>query len=262
MRYGFGLTLVAALLSLSGCGSPLLAPIETRAVDKPFGAPDRPTRYTVVRGDTLQAIAFRFRVSAADLARWNQLDDPNLIYVGQTLTLVATTHTRTSGRVGRSGSTGSDSERIAANTGESRVVSPEPARTSNDARGRRVIAGVPTFSWPANGQVVRNQSTLGIEAVQILGTRGEPVRAAAAGEVVYSGSGLRGYGELIILKHNATFLSAYAHNDAVLVNEGAEVSAGEQIARMGSTEAPRVMLHFEIRKNGQAVDPLMYLPKR
>ena len=258
--------LLAALPSLTGCGSPLLAPIETRAADRPFGAPDRPTRYTVVRGDTLQAIAFRFRVSAADLARWNQLDDPNLIYVGQTLVLLPTNQTSTSARVERSDSAGGtgagDSARVAANTGESRVVSPAPARVSNESRTRRVSAGAPTFSWPANGKVVRNQSTLGIEAVQILGKRGEPVRAAAAGEVVYSGSGLRGYGELIILKHNDTFLSAYAHNDAVLVNEGAEVSAGEQIARMGSTEAPRVMLHFEIRKNGQAVDPLTYLPKR
>jgi lipoprotein NlpD len=116
--------------------------------------------------------------------------------------------------------------------------------------------------WPASGKASPAVSVSGVKGLDIRGTRGQPVKAAAAGTVVYSGSGLRGYGELIIVKHDETFLSAYAHNESRLAHEGSRVSAGETIARMGDTDSRDVMLHFEIRRNGKAVDPLQYLPRR
>ncbi len=122
-------------------------------------------------------------------------------------------------------------------------------------------AGV-RWMWPAQGKVSAADAGAVTKGIDIRGSRGQAVKAAAAGTVVYSGSGLRGYGELIIVQHNDTFLSAYAHNEARLVKEGRHVDAGETIARMGNSDTTDVMLHFEIRRNGKAVDPLQYLPNR
>jgi lipoprotein NlpD len=129
---------------------------------------------------------------------------------------------------------------------------PPPARSSVSWR------------WPTDGQIL-NRFTAGDptrQGVDITGKGGQPVRAAGDGVVVYSGSGLVGYGELVIVKHDEQWLSAYGHNRSRLVNEGARVKAGQQIAEMGSTGASREMLHFEIRYNGKPVDPLQYLPRR
>jgi lipoprotein NlpD len=122
-------------------------------------------------------------------------------------------------------------------------------------------AGV-RWMWPAQGKVSAADAGSVTKGINIRGARGQPVKASAGGTVVYSGSGLRGYGELIIVQHNDTFLSAYAHNEARLVQEGRHVAAGETIARMGNSDTTDVMLHFEIRRNGKAVDPLQYLPNR
>lgn len=119
-----------------------------------------------------------------------------------------------------------------------------------------------SWRWPARGEVQAASSALGSKGIEILGRRADPVVAAASGTVVYSGSGLRGYGRLIIIQHNEDYLSAYAHNDKLLVNEGATVKSGQRIADMGDSDAKRVMLHFEIRKDGKAVKPLQYLPRR
>lgn len=129
-----------------------------------------------------------------------------------------------------------------------------PAATAN--------AGGLRWSWPAQGKVTPTESSSGAKGIDIRGARGQPVLASAAGTVVYSGSGLRGLGELIIIKHNDTFLSAYAHNETRLVQEGSRVNAGDKIASMGNTDAADYMLHFEIRRNGKPVDPLQYLPGR
>jgi lipoprotein NlpD len=119
------------------------------------------------------------------------------------------------------------------------------------------------WTWPASGTLLRgfdeNSASKGLD---IGGSRGRPVQAAAAGRVVYRGSGLRGYGQLIIIKHNEEFLSAYAHNDRIYIKEGDTVKRGQNIAAMGDTGSDEVMLHFEIRRNGKPVDPLKYLPKR
>ena len=118
------------------------------------------------------------------------------------------------------------------------------------------------WMWPTPGKVSAADASSATKGIDIHGARGQAVKAAAAGAVVYSGSGLRGYGELIIIKHNDTFLSAYAHNEVRLVQEGRHVAAGESIARMGNSDTTDVMLHFEIRRNGKAIDPLQYLPNR
>lgn len=125
------------------------------------------------------------------------------------------------------------------------------------------VGGI-TWQWPSDGQVIRTFAAQGTgkKGIAIEGTRGQPVRAASAGRVVYSGSGLVGYGKLIIIKHSDRYLSAYAHNDVLLVNEGADVVAGQHIASLGDSGTDRVMLHFEIRRDGQPVDPLQHLPKR
>ncbi|MDA0823392.1 MAG: peptidoglycan DD-metalloendopeptidase family protein [Proteobacteria bacterium] len=118
------------------------------------------------------------------------------------------------------------------------------------------------WMWPTSGTVQSASSALGTKGIEILGKTGQPVVAAASGTVVYSGSGLRGYGQLIIVKHNEEFLSAYAHNDKLIVSEGVAVKQGQKIAEMGNSDAKRVMLHFEIRRDGKAVEPLQYLPSR
>jgi lipoprotein NlpD len=139
---------------------------------------------------------------------------------------------------------------------------PAPPKPADNAA--QLSAGGVTWRWPADGKVVGtyvagDQTKQGLD---IAGSAGDPVRAAADGEVVYSGNGLIGYGELIIVKHNANFLSAYGHNRKRMVSEGERVKAGQEIAEMGSTSASRDELHFEIRKNGKPVNPLDYLPAR
>jgi lipoprotein NlpD len=134
----------------------------------------------------------------------------------------------------------------------------------NNSTAPRLVAATPLkWTWPATGGVKTAASPLiGNRGLEIRGKRGDPVRAAADGQVVYSGSGLRGYGQLIIIKHNDIFLSAYAHNEKLLAAEGANVKAGQEIAEMGDSETKDVMLHFEIRRDGKAVEPLKYLPQR
>lgn len=139
------------------------------------------------------------------------------------------------------------------------VRDPVPPAPSPAASGGPLV-----WQWPTNGQVIRRFDAQGTgkKGIAIAGQRGQPVRAAAAGRVVYSGSGLVGYGKLIIIKHNDSYLSAYGHNDNILVNEGARVTAGQQIALLGDSGTDRPMLHFEIRKDGKPVDPLRYMPDR
>lgn len=150
-------------------------------------------------------------------------------------------------------------------SGETRVeAKPEPAPASTPAPAPAVVAGpddVP-WIWPSAGKIVAPFSESGNKGLDFAGKPGDPVIAAGEGKVVYAGSGLRGYGELVIIKHNATFLSAYAHNRKILVKEGQQVARGQKIAEMGSTDADTVKLHFEIRKQGKPVDPALYLPKR
>lgn len=144
------------------------------------------------------------------------------------------------------------------------AVAPQNAPPTPPPGATRNAGGI-TWQWPASGKVIGGFQAGGGgdgAGLNIAGNMGDPVRAAASGTVVYSGNGLIGYGELIIIKHNDTFLSAYGHNSKRLVKEGERVSAGQEIALMGASGAPRVELHFEIRKDGKPVDPLGYLPGR
>jgi lipoprotein NlpD len=200
--------------------------------------------YTVREGDTLYSIAFRHSLDYHDLARWNHIDNPALIYPGRRLQLFppgsASNQARTSAAASRT------------------TAAPKPATPPKPA-------GPPIgWSWPASGDVVArfgDPSSIG-KGIDIGGRVGDEVRAAAAGRVVYTGSGLIGYGKLVIIKHNDSYLSAYGHNDALFVEQGAEVKAGQRVATMGEGPGKRPLLHFEIRVDGKPVDPLLYLPSR
>jgi len=206
-----------------------------------------PDTYTVKSGDTLYGIAWRYDLDPRDLADWNHLGSGDLIYPGQTIHLSAPPGWRP-GSVGpaRTGSGGMSSGSAARSV--SRPMVPPPS----------------AWRWPTEGVLVARfgKSALGGNGIDISGRPGQPVIAAAGGEVVYSGSGLIGYGKLIIVKHNETYLSAYGHNRELQVTEGEKVSAGQTIALMGEGPGRRPVLHFEIRQNGKPVDPLRYLPQR
>ncbi|MBI2308459.1 MAG: peptidoglycan DD-metalloendopeptidase family protein [Rhodocyclales bacterium] len=144
-------------------------------------------------------------------------------------------------------------------------VKPEPKPEAKAQPGGEPVAAGPddlAWIWPSSGKLIGQFSESGSKGIDIAGKAGDPVIAAGEGKVVYSGTGLRGYGKLIIVKHNATFLSAYAHNQNLLVKEGQSVNKGQKIAEMGNSDSDQVKLHFEIRRQGKPVDPLRYLPQR
>lgn len=205
------------------------------------GAGSGKKKRTVVAGDTLYSIAAESSVDFRDLARWNNLPPPYVIKPGQSLLL--------SPPQPRSASAGSRS-RASSSSGPSRSA------------GRASIK-VGSWVWPTEGSILARFSHRGSnKGLDIGGRRGQAIRAAAPGKVVYKGSGLRGYGQLIIVKHNRDFLSAYAHADRIYVAEGDVIKRGQKIAAMGGSGTDRVKLHFEIRYRGSPVDPLKYLPKR
>jgi len=202
-----------------------------------------PDTHVVRSGETLYAIAWSHGLDPRDLAAWNGLGDGSLIYPGQRLRL-----------------TGSSGKRPPSTPAQaSRAPAPAPARPAP-----RPAVQVSGWQWPTRGSVIGayGQTAKTESGVHIGGQRGQSIRAAAGGEVVYSGDSLPGYGNLLIIKHNADFLSAYGFNDALLVNEGQTVAAGQKIARMGQGPGQRPLLHFEIRRQGKPVNPVAYLPSR
>jgi lipoprotein NlpD len=215
-------------------------------------APTRTARipvHVVQRGETLYKIAWQYRVDQRDLVRWNGLRDPDVLYVGQRLWLAPP----------RGAAAARSRERPTAGAAPS---SSRVATTSAPARPASLPP--PQWRWPADGAVVTafgapNGIATGIA---IRGREGQPVRAAAAGRVVYAGGGLIGYGQLVIIKHNDTYLSAYGHNSRLLVSQGQAVKSGETIALMGLGPERQARLHFEIRRDGEPVDPLPLLPPR
>jgi len=251
--------------------------------------------YLVERGDTLYAVAFRLGADYRALASWNHIDPPYVIRVGQALktapgvvpadapTAPEKKGTHVSAQQ-RSGDTGVQSavkssvENTAGNGAESAAESErttaaaKPAakqsesgqtpHTLSTAKTPTPNAPVSRWSWPTEGKVSRAYSSERHKGIDLVGERGSPVKATAAGVVVYAGTGVTGYGALLIVKHNDTYLSAYGHNDALLVAEGQQVDAGQVIARMGSTSSDSVKLHFEIRRNGRPVNPTSLLPQR
>lgn len=216
--------------------------------------------YIVRPGDGLYAIAWRYGLDYREIVRINHLKPPYQLEVGQKLYLVPPDAKSTQKVVA--------AKPIATTPVATKSTKPA-AKSSTVTTPTKVTSAAATTSpfawqWPAVGKVVQGFDGNGSQnkGINIVNRAGTPIKAAAAGQVVYSGSGLPGYGYLIIIKHNDIYLSAYAHNSSVLVKEGQRVKAGEVIARMGNTGADKVMLHFEIRKQGQPIDPESVLPKQ
>ncbi len=291
IRFNFVPALLAGLL-LAGCASTVTAPVRdvggvsTAAVTEPLA---KAGMHIVKPGETLLGIARQYGVTLPDLVRWNDLTDPNQIQVGQSV------------RVGPGDGLGAGAVG-AIPPGEGAVAMPIPAPSSTESvtapfkqgpiGGRKPYSddawskGTPDaapavtppvapaetpppaavsggqWQWPATGRLLAGYNEASNKGLDISGNVGDPVLAAAAGKVVYAGSGLRGYGKLVVIKHNQEYNSVYAHNDKLLVKEDEQVVQGQKIAELGSSESDRSKLHFEIRKQGKAVDPMKYLPAR
>jgi lipoprotein NlpD len=341
------LAVVAAALVLAGCMTRPPAPVDERGpiiyvppAPPPPAAPVRapevpPQLYTVKRGETLAQIALDHGLDYRELAAWNNIENPNVIRVGQVLVLslpgqsgaaatgVVTAPLVTTPTIAPS----NDSHALMVTTGHGNTLTlksepramklpysdqalaqldhapvpaapapapaaapPGPATTpssptamptspatapaaanianaapppsrSESARVPEIDDAKVDWAWPTSGKVIAGFSeSANLKGIDIGGKAGQPVLASAAGRVVYAGAGLRGYGKLVIVKHNNTYLSAYAHNREILVKEGQQVSKGQKIGEMGDTDADQVMLHFEIRRLGKPIDPTKFLP--
>ncbi len=290
MRITSILCLSLLALALGACGSPKISAKKAPVVE--YGGKQRAAEvpvprftfniHTVQAGETLYSIAFENGLNYTEVAEYNGLKDPTAIQIGQQLKLripmdegavdeapppyvsravPRAGETKTQPKVGRLLYSADAFAKV------ERIQSDQPVIVENREPAPAIAGGgdggVDALEWgmPAQGKLVAGFSrSANRKGVDIAGTLGQRVVASAAGKVVYAGSGLRGYGKLVIIKHNATFLSAYAHNDRILVKEGQSVRKGQQIAEMGSTDADQVKLHFEIRRQGKPVDPAQYLP--
>jgi lipoprotein NlpD len=276
-----------AALVLAGCASRSRtpAPVEDRAPAvrvqpapvmadpvKPLpGAENagKPGYYTVRPGDTLIRIALDSGQNWRDIARWNNIENPNVIEVGQVLRVIPPTGGAPEVAVARPAAPAAPAASApapAATASAPRSTAAGPVASLPPVTPTPAPAGEEEVPWgwptPGNATVLAGFDEQKNKGLDIAGKPGDPVLASADGRVVYAGAGLRGYGNLIILKHNNTYLSAYAHNQTLLVKEDQTVRKGQKIAEMGSTDADRVKLHFEIRRQGRPVDPAKYLPAR
>lgn len=253
------------------------APAE--AVSKPLPGVEntgKPGYYTIKPGDTLIRVGLEQGQNWKDLVKWNNLDNPNLIEVGQVIRVVPPGADPAAGTPG--------TRPVSSAKVETKPLDSKPA-TAAAAASSPVAASAPAaappppvppatapvsregdddvnWQWPASGSVLSQFDEGRTKGLAIAGKAGDPVLAAADGRVVYAGSGLRGYGNLVIIKHNNTYLTAYAHNQSLLVKEDQVVRRGQKIAEMGSSDSERVQLHFEIRKQGKPIDPSKLLPSR
>ena len=230
--------------------------------------------YVVQRGDTLYSVAFRLGMDYRTLAAINGIDAPYVIQVSQRLKTVPSEQASAPAPAApektaqaSTPATPATTAKAAPAQSKASAVTPAPSTRSSESTvsapaAKVTNAPVSAWVWPAEGEVSRGFSDERHKGIDIPGERGAAVMATAAGVVVYSGTGVTGYGALLIVKHNDTYLSAYGHNDALLVAEGAQVKSGQVIARMGSTSADSVKLHFEIRRNGRPVNPTALLPAR
>jgi len=292
------IVLLLGVLGLAGCTATGPAPVSDRgsvrtAVARPAApqiAPSTNGLHTVQRGDTLYAIAFANGLDHREIAIWNRLESADLILVGQVLRLTPPPggieirplddEPPPSARplaepIVLSEPQGvwlpyseSNWAQVSAPRPVAAVVpvapapAPAPVAAPPQAPAPAASGVVDSWLWPAEGTLAGRFGAAGGKGIDIVGQRHAPVKAVAPGKVVYSGSGLRGYGRLLIVKHAGEFLSAYAHNETILVKEGDLVTAGQRIALMGDSDADRVKLHFEIRRYGKPLDPLTYLPER
>ena len=214
------------------------------------------TYHRVSKGDTLYSIAWQYGYDYRSVAHWNRITAPFTIYPGQRLRVRKAEKNRAKNRPTASVVT-KNSQNSRKSSGSKR-----PGRVQSHQKKRATHKKI-SWRWPARGKVVSRFAAgdASRQGIDITGRQGQPIKAAAAGKVVYSGHGLRGYGNLVIIKHNETYFSAYAHNKTVFVRENEVVKLGQRIADMGRSGAEHVKLHFEIRKNGKPTNPLKYLPK-
>lgn len=268
---------LTGLMLMVACSHHQPAPVEEQSNVQSKRQLNQDGRYTIKSGDTLYAIAFNFDVDARKIAQWNGLSSPYVIYPGQELWLSAPP----SNKRNRSTSPGAQTTALKSPSktttktrdNAAKSSSKPPKVASKSASSGTAKAAPPaskqatdpkSWKWPTKGRVLRgyvagNPARNGLD---IAGKEGQDVNASSAGQVVYSGNGLIGYGELIIIKHSDKMLSAYAHNKIRLVQEGEQVSSGQKIALMGRNTGNEQLLHFEIRVHGKPVNPLTYLPKQ
>ncbi|MBS0451051.1 MAG: peptidoglycan DD-metalloendopeptidase family protein [Proteobacteria bacterium] len=260
-------------------------PITTDASGKPLPGIEnygKPGYYAVRPGDTIMRIGLETGQNWRDIVKWNNLENANLIEVGQVLRVIPPVNGAPAGAApvtAAGGASGSSTPGVATTgaavaAGTAVAVAPPsssstPAPTTPSATPAKPTPPVAAsgdddlgWIWPAQGQLIAGFDEVKNKGLDIGGRAGDAVLAAADGRVVYAGAGLRGYGNLIILKHNNTYLTAYAHNQTLLVKEDQSVQKGQKIAEMGNSDADRVKLHFEIRRQGKPVDPARYLPAR
>ena len=284
LNAAFGLLL---LVLLQACSSNALAPVDKRKViinESPASVTER-GRYTnqssspaksdnksgfhiVTKGETLYSIAWRYDKDFKEVARWNDIRPPYMIYPEQLIRLKPrpgqkpTTKKAENLRI----QTVTDNARQPKSTpAKQALVKPtKPAMQKKPRPANKPVLpkGPVAWHWPTAGNIVNSNSPKLKKGINISGKPGQSIKAAAAGQVVYSGSGLFGYGKLIIIKHNETYLSAYAYNSKLLVKEGDTVKSGQTISFMGQDHSGRTLLHFEIRKNGKPINPTSYLPKK
>ncbi len=251
----WGVAALVAAIALSGCSNKgRLAPVDDHSMGGARGSvrvlpgtenAGKPGYYTVKPGDTLIRIGMDNGQSWRDIIRWNKLDNPNLIETGQVLRVAPPAPDVVVARPAASPAPASGATPVA----------PAPAALPAPSAAEDAI----NFQWPARGNLISGFDESKNKGLDIGGKVGDPVLAAADGRVVYAGAGLRGYGNLIILKHNNTYLTAYAHNQTLLVKEDQVIKRGQKIAEMGNSDADQVKLHFEIRRQGKPVDPAKYL---
>lgn len=212
-------------------------------------------QYTVRRGDSLYSIAWRHGLDYRKVARWNDISPPYVIHPGDEIRLTPPPQRRSAQTQPKQASETQEQASKSGSASPEPSPAPEAAAPADDEL---------RWQWPTSGRVTREFSNnrSGKRGIQLTGEAGQPVRAAAGGRVVYSGNGLRGYGNLIIIKHNSRYLTAYGYNRELLVDEGAQVEAGQRIALMGPGPDNGPALHFELRRDGKAVDPASVLPAR
>lgn len=292
-RCGRSLVAVLSVVLLSGCLSQLPAPVSGGRSGEVTRATPQSGGYHVVQpGDTLMGIGRAYNRSVAELATWNQLPDPDQIKVGQRLRvtppegalpsegvivqpidlgndLAGTTPAQMpqTYQEPQGGSQPYTAEAWAALNPRPEPVAPAapvpaPSEPTTPPPAAQTPPKAAQWIWPAEGPVIEKFDESTNKGIDIAGKPGDPVLASAAGSVAYSGSGLRGYGKLVIINHDGDYYTAYAHNQTLLVKEGEKVVQGQKIAEMGSTDTDRPKLHFEIRRQGRPVDPMRYLPAR
>lgn len=276
---------VLLLMALGACSSQKPAPVVDRSgapgsarpsamADKPATAPREAKDgvYTVQRGDTLYSIAMAFGVDVRELARWNGLPDASVLRVGQTLRVTPPSEAAVATVTPVTPGASTEVRPLPAPSGPVVAAPLPPGTTTTPAPTKPESAPVakpdanPPSSmpwlWPTGGKVIDGFDAPRNKGIDIGGNEGEPVQAAADGEVVHVGSALRGYGNLVIIRHPGDYVTAYGHNRKILVSQGQQVKRGQQIAELGRTDSDRPKLHFEIRHQGKPLDPVKYLPPR